>query len=174
MTRAGRPKKMVERQPDGRPKPDKVEPTKELLNQRAGHLARVISLYPMPIAQTLADHQDAGWYIGRLYLAKVITTAERDAAEGWKRVAEDYGRLLMIPKPPVALDMNRREPAAPVLIEDKETINRFKRVKHKYERYWDAVAARGMPVLRATKAALRDEETAIHLLRQGLRALVSA
>ena len=171
MTRSGRPRKKSRTKP---PPPDRLEPTAELIDHRAVNLARVIGLYPQPIAATLARDPDAAWYIGRLYLAKVITMAERDAAEAWKRTADDYGRLLMLPKRPGAVDMSRREPAPPTNFENDKDVERFRRLKHKYERYWDAVAIHGVVVLRATTGALVDFETPMLHLQPGLRALVRA
>lgn len=173
--RGGRPRKQnVDRQPDGRPKPEKDDPPDEVYAQRCQSLARVIALHPEPTARKLVRDPDAEWYIGRLRLAGVITAAERDAAHGWKQAAEEYARLLMVPKQPVALDMSRREHSPAPAFEDEATIARFKRVKRRYERYWDAVADQGIAVLRATTAALNGEEQDIELLRRGLQALLRA
>lgn len=175
MARGGRPRKIgAERQPDGRPKPEKIEPTAEMIDQRTQELARVIRLYPVNIAKSMARDPDAEWYIGRLRLAGVISVAERDSAHDWRQIADEYARLLMVPKQPHALDMNRRDHTPPPTIEGEKSEAHFKRVKYKYERYWDAVASCGPNVLRATTAALRGEEVSLQLLRKGLQAMRKA
>lgn len=160
--------------PRGRPKEDRdIGPTKELIAMRAADLARVIAIHPMGLAKSLAEQQNAGTYLGRLYLINVITHHELEAARQWKGIVDQYARLLMVPKSPGSIDMTKREPSPSGTFENAADEARFKRVKRQYEVRWDAVADHGVAVLRATTGALRDEETPVHLLRPGLLALVA-
>lgn len=181
MARSGRPKNSGSGKNSGQSRPERVRPTKELLDRRTDQLADVIRLHPHGFARPLADHPDAEWYIGRLCLVGAITPAQRDAAAAWKRAADRYARQLLPPKSPQALDLNRREPSLPPPEPDADDAEerdrqrkRFLRIRATYERYWDAVAAEGHDVLRATTDALRDVEAPLDLLSRGLTALVKA
>ncbi len=173
MSRRGRPRKRgVKRQPDDRPVPERVSPTSETVARRADAMAAVICIHPQMLAIKLSKSQDAGWYIGRLYLVEALTRKQRDAGDRWRRYARRYELMLKGPKPAGAVAMQESDGEFDSLSETKEQKDDYKKAKAAYERCWNAVAEHGHDVLNATTKALRGEEVPITMLREGLDAIV--
>lgn len=176
MARAGRKRKAgARRHPNGSVVRERTKPTDETVQRRAVQMAEVILAYPTatggPIAALMQSYPDTSWYIGRLFLAGVISQSERDAADQYRKVIEEYRTLLGGPKTPTGLDARRiggLEPVSPIV-----ATQRFKAVKKKYDRYHDALAVHGNGVVKAVTKALNEETPNHEFLFRGLKALAA-
>lgn len=145
-------------------------PTPELLAMRAELVGAGDAL-----------HQDAAWWIGRLHLtgklhdggpaeaAAELSAARRDAAERFRRLCEEYGRLLLAPREPGAIDPNRQHGRS---LRDTERYEL--RLHAEYDASFAALHDAGRAVLVAVGRACRDEEAPLLLVKRGLDALAAA
>jgi hypothetical protein len=171
MTR-GRKPKGAGKLPEDREKPEReVRPTMEMLEQRTQAVARQMSLYPYPMARSLAERADAAWYVGILYLIGMLDEQQRTAAHDWHKLCDDFAAVLGSPKRPMALDMEKRDHTHHGTFETPAQEARYRRLASRYARGWDRLSQAGIGPLRAVKGALDDEDVNIDLLRHGLRAL---
>lgn len=172
MAKKGRRAKSGARYPSGKLKPEIIKATPETLNRRADLLAIEIRKHPYKLAHALAEHGDASWYVGRLFLLGVLTQQQRDAADRLKRIAHAYEAVLDAPKHPHALDIDRVQGATTE--SDEAHSRRARRAKAAYYRLHDAMSVHGHDVVRAVTKALNEEEPSLDLLRLGLNAIHDA
>lgn len=132
-----------------------------------------------------ACSQDAGWLIGRWYLAGRFgdpkakddavadrARALRDAAERFWRCCRAYEHLLLAPAKPTAVDPNRAH--GQDLVGSVAYARRFGFVSGQYNASYVVLLDCGRDVLLAVKRALQDEEAPVSLVIRGLEALDEA
>ena len=174
---AGRHRKVgAERKPSGQIRRQRdAGPTPETLRQRA-----------LQLGGARVDRQDlmgpdAGWPIGRLYLAGLLAdgttepdlelaVARRDAAHGFWKTGRVYASLLLAPKQPSAVEPGR--PAVGRTNDDNQ--DQFVLIKATYDASVEALAEAGHEVLFAVSRAVNDQQVPIELLKRGLDVLASA
>lgn len=180
---AGRPRHVdAARKPTGKVRDGKpAGPTAELLAHRAA-----------VVGADNAIHPDAGWLIGQWHLTGVLrdplppglagserqaaeqaqaecSTARRNAAERFRRLCEQYSRLLLSPKQPDALDPNRARGRS---LRDSSCL--FAKLRAEYDVSFAALQDCGRDVLIAVGRACRDEDAALYRVKRGLDALDAA
>ena len=175
---AGRHRKLgVDRKPSGQIRRQRdAGPTPEALSQRA----RLLKGAQGVDRQDLMG-PDAGWPIGRLYLAGLLTDGEgeaeceqavarRDAAYAFWKTGRVYASLLLAPRQPSAIEPGR--PAVGRTNDDNQ--DQFVLIKATYDASVEALAEAGHDVLFAVSRAVNDQQVPIEILTRGLDVLASA
>lgn len=173
--RGGRPRKVgVERHPSGQIKREARDagPTAETIAHRAAEL-EAAGASPL-----FAGMQEAGWYLGRLYLAGQLNGADPGeagrergkerylAAERLWKNTQRYAGMLLAPRQPEALAIG--EPKGRNNAEDEEG---FIRAKARHDACFKLLQARGYKVQLATSRAINEQEVPLPHLLEGLDAL---
>lgn len=177
--RGGRPRKEgVPRTPSGQISraialnPD-FGPTAEALAHRA---ADIEAYTGMAIDPSLLRSEDAGWSIGRLYLAGALGDLEkaaerakdlRTAGERYWRRAEAYRRLLLGPQGPRVAGAERGRS-----VRDNEQA--YVKAKAEYDASFEKLREAGARYALALARAMRDEPVVLQDLVAGLAILDGA
>lgn len=150
-------------------------PTSNTMKRRTQLLAECIKKYPYVLASKLADKQDAGWSLGRLYIVGVLTRQERDAGYRLHVAINRYNRLLKKYPSYTASNYGRA-------LQDRNTgqgedlsndaLQAFARAQRERDRLMDTLKLCGKPVMDAVLDALDDKEVDIGLLAIGLNSLL--
>lgn len=145
-------------------------PPPGVLAQRTLLMADVVRQYPTAFAAPYAADPDAGWLIGRLYLAGQLSSTQRDAAKELLSVTKRYEALLLAPKSVDSVLM--LQPRGLSTESDAAYVKRFHKARRKYERLYHALADAGHDARTAVAKALNEQPASLALVRKGLNALL--